>query len=80
MCAVDAVNDPNLASEGSNIGPRKSEMMKITSSIAAFQTIGPSATNAMQIRGLGGYLPVSSGRDLTNIYATMKQEDHHDRK
>jgi hypothetical protein len=40
------------------MGPRNNEMRRRTRSTVAFHTMGPIEMMAMQINGLGGYLPV----------------------
>ena len=66
------MTEPNFGNGVSSIGPKNSENMNSTSSIAAFQTMGPMATTAIRMSGLAGCLPSLSGNDLTNMYAMTK--------
>ena len=70
--AMAAIVGANLAQQPSNTGPRNSESMKSVIKTVAFQTMGPMPMIAMRTRGLGGVLPFT-GKDFTNMYATMKR-------
>ena len=57
------------------MGPIMSDRKNNASSIAAFHTTGPIAMIAIRMSGLGFCLPLRSGNDFTNMYATMKIVD-----
>ena len=64
--ASAAMYDPNFG-HPEKTGPRSSEVKKRVRSTVAFQTIGPRATRDIRMRGLGGWIPSLSGKDLTNM-------------
>jgi len=60
---------PKCRVMGFSMGPRNNDTRNSANNTAAFKAIGPRETTAMRINGLGGYLPLGSGNDFTNMYA-----------
>jgi hypothetical protein len=54
------------------MGHKNKDMKNSDRRTVAFHTSGPMAMTAIRIRGLGGSSPFT-GKDLTNIYATMNR-------
>ena len=66
---MKAMTEPNDMQQPVRKGPIKTETMNMTIKTAAFQTMGPSATTAMRMRGEEAILSFFPGTDLTNMYA-----------